>query len=104
MSLVGAVDVLEKAQAAFRERRLSLGLTQAGLSRRSGVKLATLRKFERTGIVSFQSLLNLANVLGYLDNLYKAFDPIQAKFKTLDDVIKANKNTEKAKPKRGRIS
>ena len=45
-----------EAQSALsrnlRSRRLALELTQAGLSERSGVALATLRKFEQTGAVS----------------------------------------------------
>ena len=104
ISLIGASDILEKARLNFRDQRLALGLTQAGLSRRSGVALATLRKFERTGIISFLSLLQLASVLHYLDPLHKAFDPVKPKFRTIDDVIKANENEEKKKRQRGSIS
>ena len=35
----------------MRERRLAMSLTQAGLSKRSGVALPTLRKLEQSGAV-----------------------------------------------------
>ena len=51
-----AVMTLSKAKMALsanlRERRLAMGSTQGGLSKRSGVALATLHKFEQTGSVS----------------------------------------------------
>ncbi len=99
--LISVKDVSKKARTNFKERRLQLNWTQAGLSRRSDVALATLRKFERTGIISFCSLLRLASVLGYLDNLHHAFDPISPNFKSIDDVTATNKIEEKPKRRRG---
>jgi transcriptional regulator with XRE-family HTH domain len=79
----------------LRERRLATGLTQAGLAARSGVALATLRKFERTGAASIETLLKLLAVLGGLDEVVKATTPIASKFSSIDEVIKAD-----TKPKR----
>lgn len=79
----------------LRERRLAMGLTQAGLAARSGVALATLRKFERTGAASIETLLKLLAVLGGLDEVVKATTPIASKFSSIDEVIKAD-----TKPKR----
>lgn len=79
----------------LRERRLAMGLTQAGLSSRSGVALATLRKFERTGAASIETLLKLLSVVGGLEELIKATTPIESEFSSIDEVIKAD-----AKPKR----
>jgi len=78
-----------------RARRLDQKLTQQGLSERSGVALATLRNFERTGKVSLLSFVRLATALG--DE--KALEGLlleQQSFTSLDDVLK-----EPKRPQRG---
>lgn len=47
----------------MRDLRLEKGLTQEGLSKRSGVSLSSLRKFEQKGVISLESFLKLAMVL-----------------------------------------
>ncbi|MAZ77567.1 MAG: transcriptional regulator [Legionellaceae bacterium] len=89
ISLIGTEDVLKKAGGAFRTRRLALGLTQAGLAERSGVKLPTLRKFERTGKISLESFLHLALVLDYLEPISTALDPIKPTYQTFDEVLQS---------------
>ena len=79
----------------LRERRLAMGLTQAGLAARSGVALATLRKFERTGAASIETLLKLLAVVGGLEEVIKATTPVEREFSSIDEVIKAD-----ARPKR----
>jgi transcriptional regulator with XRE-family HTH domain len=79
----------------LRERRLAMGLTQAGLGARSGVALATLRKFERTGAASIETLLKLLAVVGGLEEVIKATTPAEREFSSIDEVIKAD-----ARPKR----
>ena len=59
-------EVLEGVRDRFKRRRLSLNLTQAGLARRSGVTLGSLKRFETTGLIAFDSLLRLALVLDCL--------------------------------------
>lgn len=49
--------------------RLEQNLTQQGLCDRSDVTLPSLRRFERTGLIAFDSLLRLVNALGDLMNL-----------------------------------
>lgn len=78
---------LKKARSNFRKQRLKLRLTQEGLSNRSGVKLATLQKFERTGKLSLPAFMELAVVLDYLGPLNEALDPITAPYQTIDDVL-----------------
>ena len=51
-----------------------MNLSQAGLAKRSGVNLYSLRRFETTGLIAFDSLLKLALVLECLDD----FDAIAA--------------------------
>ncbi len=57
-----------------KERRLSLNITQQQLAERSGVSLASLKRFERTGEIAFSALLALALVLNEL----AAFDALFA--------------------------
>jgi len=83
----------------IRERRLQLNFTQEGLSERSGVPLATLRKFEQQGVISLESLLKLLMVLGMLDAMVKATEKRETPFSSLDEVIALN---SAPKRKRGR--
>jgi len=71
----------------IKTRRLGMGLTQASLSKRSGVALATLRKFEQTGAVSVENLFKLMLVVGGLERLIDASAPEQEKFASMDDVL-----------------
>ena len=94
---------LAKAQRTIvdnlRGRRLQLELTQEGLAERSGVPLATLRKFEQQGVISFESFLKLLMVLGMLDDMVKATEISQTPFASIDDVIARNVTPKR---KRGR--
>lgn len=71
VSLKSPADVRDEMRTRFRKRRLALNLTQEGLARRSGVSLPTLRRFERTGLIAFDSLLRLALVLDCLGDFDK---------------------------------
>ncbi len=83
----------------MRERRLALNLTQAGLSERSGVALATLRKFEQSGAISIDNLLKLMLVVGGLRKIVEATASDQRRFSSIDDVL-----SDKIRPKRKRGS
>ncbi len=72
-----------------KSRRLLLGLTQEGLAGRSGVSLSTLRKFERSGQISLESFLKLLAVLDVLEPLVEAVKPKDEKFRSIDDVLRA---------------
>ena len=89
-----------KAQEAIsgnmRNRRLATGLTQQGLAKRSGVSLATLRKFEQKGIISFESFLKLAMVLDTLEDMVKATELSVTDYSSIDEVLEA----ERKKPPR----
>ena len=80
----------------FRERRLFMGWKQSTLAERSGVSLASLRRFEKQGLISLQSLLKLAMVLGCLDEFSKLLE---------SPPINSIKELEKSDntPKRGRV-
>lgn len=56
-----------------KEKRKRRKMTQAELSSRSGVSLASLKRFEQTGEISFVSLLKIASVLDETENFEKLF-------------------------------
>jgi transcriptional regulator with XRE-family HTH domain len=95
ISLLTPAKAQQQLAANLQARRVALGLTQAGLSIRSGVALGTLRKFERTGAASMEALLKLMAVLGGLEALVAATAPEPAAFTSIDEVLRAD-----AAPKR----
>jgi transcriptional regulator with XRE-family HTH domain len=88
ISLISASKAQIKLAESVRERRLSMDLTQDGLSLRSGVPLATLRKFEQKGKISLESFLKLLMVIGGLEEITELLTPVKHEFKSIDDVLK----------------
>lgn len=88
-----ARQIVQQAQA----KRLSLDFSQKGLAERSGVSLGTLKKFERSGKISLESLLKIALVL-------ESLEPFKALFKlpTPESITSLDKLMTNKKRKRGR--
>ena len=80
-----------------RDRRLAMNLSREGLAARSGVALATLRKFESTGNISLSSFLKILYCLGDERSLQNLLQE-REEFQTLDEVLAQPK-----KRQRGRI-
>lgn len=78
-------QIAEKAKA----KRLSLNLSQQNLSVRSGVSLGSIKRFERTGQISLESLLKLALVLKSLESFNSLFaeEPLQS-LPSIDAILK----------------
>lgn len=76
-----------------RQRRLELNLTQKGLSAKAGITLATCRRFEQTGKISLDGLLQIAYALDALND----FDQVLAtpRYTTLDEALNASNKTRK---------
>jgi len=91
-------SILQALVSKARARRLSMQLTQEGLAKRSGVSYGSLKKFERTGQISLQSLLKLALVLDALDDFLLLFVAKKQEHLSLDDLMR-----EEKKRKRGNI-
>ena len=60
-------EMMDTLKSKFRQRRKALDYTQAELAARSGVSLGSLKRFERTGQISLESLLKLAFLLECLE-------------------------------------
>lgn len=97
ISLNTASRAQTKIAENTRARRVQMDLTQKGLSKRSGVPLATVRKFEQQGTISLQSFLKLYMVLGGLDDIVSASEPRDSVFSSIDEVLEAER-----KPRRQR--
>jgi len=72
-SLETPENVSRTLASRIKELRLARGWKQATLAQRSGVSLASLRRFEESGKVSLQSLLDLAFALNRLDDFDALF-------------------------------
>lgn len=90
-------EILKRIAEKVRAKRLALNLSQQTLSKKSGVSYGVLKKFERTGQVSLESLLKLALALGNLSDFDSVFAPDQpGETLSLDELM------EEGKRERGR--
>jgi transcriptional regulator with XRE-family HTH domain len=89
IALLSTAKAQEQLARNLQARRLAMGLTQAGLATRSGVALGTLRKFERTGAASIETLLKLLTVVGGLEQVIAASAPEADTFSSIDEVLRA---------------
>lgn len=72
----------------MQAKRLSLNWTQKSLSEKSGVSFGVIKKFERTGKISLESLLLLAlavDSLSEFKHLFQAKAPDQ--YLSLDELL-----------------
>ena len=95
-SLSTPEEVAEQLAEKVHTLRLSRNWKQATLAERSGVTLASLRRFERTGQASLQNLLKLAFALGRLSDFESLLQPLPAR-------SIAELETRSRKPKRGSL-
>lgn len=92
-------SVMEELKINFKQKRLSLDLTQEGLSKKSSVSLGSLKRFEKTGFISLESLLKLALVLECLDDFKNIALTPKEQINSLEDL----KTLKKPIKKRGSI-
>jgi HTH-type transcriptional regulator/antitoxin HipB len=74
-SLQTPEKVSQSLAARIKALRLARGWKQITLAERSGVTLASLRRFEESGKVSLQNLLDLAFALNRLDDFDTLLQP-----------------------------
>ncbi|MGB0887623.1 MAG: helix-turn-helix domain-containing protein [Vicingaceae bacterium] len=63
------LDLLSEIAFKVKVLRKEQSFSQSVLAQKSGVSLASLRRFEQTGQISFESLLKILHVLGRLGDL-----------------------------------
>lgn len=77
-----------------RELRLEKNLTQEGLAKRSGVSLASIKRFERLGKISLESLLEIALVLEVLDEFKLLFRKLEKPL-SMAELLKESKKRKR---------
>jgi transcriptional regulator with XRE-family HTH domain len=100
-TLKSPADIREGVRQRLKQRRLALNLTQAGLARRAGVSLGSLKRFETTGRVAFDALLRIALVLDLLGDFDRigVEDAASLTGRSLDEILAAGRRRN-----RGRLS
>ncbi len=82
-----------------------MNLSQKELAERSGVTWASLKRFERQGLIALESLLKLALVLGCLDDFDRLAAESQAipAAQSLDALLAAPTPRRRATGRKGRV-
>lgn len=89
-------EIQKKIALSVRAKRLVLDLSQETLSKKSGVSYGVLKKFERTGQISLESLLKLALVLDAIDDFNVLFASRKSEAAlSLDELIQDRTRTRK---------
>lgn len=94
INISSATDIMTKLKERFKGKRLLLDLTQEGLASRSGISLGSIKRFERSGKISLESLLQLALVLECLEDFNQIAQKETKQYSSLEDVLK-DKPTKK---------
>ena len=91
-------DVAQQVAENFRKRRVERNITRQHIAERSGVPISTVARFERTGLIAFESLIKLAMALGYISDIRNLFST--AKFNTMQELeqIRRKKDDKRAYP------
>jgi transcriptional regulator with XRE-family HTH domain len=77
---------LEKIGKKFKEMRLAQNLKRKTLALRSGVSESSLKRFELTGEISLDSLINISNVLNMNNWITSILE--EEHFESLEAVMK----------------
>lgn len=81
-------SIMQNLKDKFKQKRLSLNLTQEGLSNKSGVSLGSIKRFESSAEISFESLLKIALVLNCLDDFENIANKKDEQYESMDDLLK----------------
>jgi transcriptional regulator with XRE-family HTH domain len=78
-------EIAESLAAAVRARRKEHGYSQVELSKKSGVSLGSLKRFETAHEVSLKSLIKIAIALGCEDDFAQLF--AKKHYRSIQEVI-----------------
>ena len=91
-----AVSEVQLALAyRIKQRRLEKNLSQNELSIRSGLSLASYRRFERTGEISLKSLILVAKTLNISDDFQNLFN--QTSYLSIEEVLESKKERKRSR-------
>lgn len=78
-------EIAKEVSARVKVKRKKRKLTQVELSERAGLSLASLKRFEQTGEISFVSLIKIAMVLDELEEFDELF--ARKEYQSIQEVI-----------------
>lgn len=95
-------DIMTQVAENFRKRRVEKNITRQRMAELSGVPLSTVARFERKGLIAFESLIKLGMALGYTSEIKNLFGA--PKFDTMAelDMIRKKSNDKRAYIKRNK--
>ena len=96
--ILAPADIQHQLAEKAMKARLAANLTQAGLAKRAGVSLGSLKRFEHTGEISLSSLAKLAFALRMEQDFESVFSPRRTG--TLDELLAGQRQVSR---KRGRF-
>lgn len=104
LSLNTLAEVQMGIARRFKARRLAMNLPQQELAMRAAVSYSSLKRFEREGLISLDSLLHLAMVLGCLDEFDRlASESVTSQVhQSLDALLETPNARRRATGKQGR--
>ena len=82
-------SIMQNLKDRFKQKRLSLNLTQEGLANKSGVRNERVKRFESSGEISLESLLKIALVLNCLDDFKNIANKKDEEYETMEDLLKS---------------
>lgn len=92
-SILSVVDIQKHLATQLRTARLEENMTQAGLAKRAGVSLGSLKRFEQTGEISLKGLIALAYALSLEAGLIDALVP--KKTQTMDQILESENSRKR---------
>ena len=87
LSLKNETDIIHEARTLVRAHRMALSWRQADLAKRSGVGVATIRRFESTGRIGFFGFARLLATLGLADHFLGAMKQPTASPKDINEFL-----------------
>ena len=79
------LEIARAVAQRAKQRRTALRLTQSELAQKAGLSISTLRRFEQTGQISLEGLLQIAFAMDCMED-FKALFAAQS-WATMDDML-----------------
>jgi len=81
-------EMMQELKLRFKQRRKALKITQQELSVKSDVSLGSIKRFEQSGQISFESLLKIAFVLECLEDFERVCEEKELMPQSIEEVLK----------------
>lgn len=91
--------ISKKIAGRMKRKRLVLNITQESLSKKSGVSLGSLKRFENQYKISLEHLLQIALALEALDDFHNLFP--ENDYQSIDEMIKMKKTKDRKRARDG---